>query len=193
MNKIFGIGLNKTGTNSLNKALKILGVNSVHYPHDYTTYKEIREANYNLSVLKFNDAITDLPSAIYYKEYDETFKNSKFILTVRDKEKWIKSVKNQWEKNKNLFNEDLPPVNGDYKKIALFFVTALYKCHSFNEKVFLNTYETHNENVKKHFENKANLLVIDICNGDGWEKLCPFLNIKPPKETPFPQENIGIY
>lgn len=32
------------------------------------------------------------------------------------------------------------------------------------------------------------LLIMDICAGDGWEKLCPFLGFEIP-ETPFPHLN----
>jgi hypothetical protein len=38
----------------------------------------------------------------------------------------------------------------------------------------------------------SNLLIMDICSGDGYEKLCPFLNIPILKET-FPKENVSKY
>jgi hypothetical protein len=33
------------------------------------------------------------------------------------------------------------------------------------------------------------LLVMDICGGEGWEKLCPFLN-QPTPEVAFPRRNV---
>jgi Sulfotransferase domain len=41
----------------------------------------------------------------------------------------------------------------------------------------------------RYFENRpGKLLVIDICNGDGYEKLCPFLGLPTINEA-FPKEN----
>jgi Sulfotransferase domain len=31
---------------------------------------------------------------------------------------------------------------------------------------------------------------MDITNGDGWDKLCPFLGLDIP-DTPFPKSNVG--
>ncbi|MCZ6834530.1 MAG: hypothetical protein O7G85_02035, partial [Planctomycetota bacterium] len=36
-NKVFGIGLSRTGTRSLNEALTILGIPSCHWPTDVGT------------------------------------------------------------------------------------------------------------------------------------------------------------
>ncbi len=66
-NKVFGIGLSKTGTKSLVKALKILGYKSVHYPR-------------NLNVLKNYDAAADISVAHAFKELDKKYPKSKFIL-----------------------------------------------------------------------------------------------------------------
>ena len=53
-NKVFCIGLNKTGTTSLNVALKILGFNSVHYIHNGKNIKNLIEDNYlkGLDIMK---------------------------------------------------------------------------------------------------------------------------------------------
>lgn len=43
---------------------------------------------------------------------------------------------------------------------------------------FLEKYKSHNRNVKEYFDRNpyGALLVMDITDGDGWEKLCPFLD-----------------
>jgi hypothetical protein len=50
-----------------------------------------------------------------------------------------------------------------------------------------------NEEIIHYFENrKSKLLVMDITKGDGWDKLCNFLNKSIPNK-PFPHKNIGKY
>ena len=183
-NKVFGIGLNKTGTNSLNLALNILGVKSMHYPHDLQTYKELISCNYKLSILKEYDAITDLPSALYFNHYDEVYPNSKFILTTRERSSWIKSVRNQW--SSNIFIE--PFFESDYKKVAMFFISSMYGSYYFSEQRFAYCYDKHIESVLDYFKDKKDsLLLLDVCN-----KLCPFLELENPLIS-FPWENKTNY
>ncbi|TYR78274.1 hypothetical protein FZC66_20125 [Priestia megaterium] len=86
--KVFGIGLSKTGTKSLSKALKILGYKTVHFPLIRTN---VEEAEYNLDILENYDAIADIPTAGLFPHLDIRYPKSKFILTIRNKEDWLNS------------------------------------------------------------------------------------------------------
>jgi hypothetical protein len=88
--KIFGIGLSRTGTKSLTLALNMIGFKVAHYPDDEITLKELMAGKYNFSLLKDFDGITDITVAPYYAQLDKLFPDSKFILTVRDKDSWLK-------------------------------------------------------------------------------------------------------
>jgi len=44
--KVFGLGLSKTGTSSLGQALNMLGVKTIDYPHDEKTYEELTGGKY---------------------------------------------------------------------------------------------------------------------------------------------------
>ena len=47
----------------------------------------------------------------------------------------------------------------------------------------------HRGEVLAHFEGESDrLLIMDICRGDGWEVLCPFLGV-PTRDGLFPHEN----
>jgi hypothetical protein len=47
--------------------------------------------------------------------------------------------------------------------------------------------ETHQRNVLWYFQDRpSDLLMFDLCGGDGWEKLCSFLG-KPIPDQPFPR------
>ena len=44
--------------------------------------------------------------------------------------------------------------------------------------------------INTYFKNRPNdLLVMNICEGDGWEMLCPFLGTDIP-DVPFPKLNV---
>ena len=93
--KIFGLGLSKTGTGSLNRALELLGYKSFHYPYDDLTFHELVTGQYHLTLLETYDAITDITSIPYYRQLDRAY-DSKFILTIRDKEDWLQSTEVFW-------------------------------------------------------------------------------------------------
>ena len=51
----------------------------------------------------------------------------------------------------------------------------------------------HNNEVKAYFKNRpTDLLILNIREGEGWEKLCPFLGVDVP-EVPFPHYNKAKY
>lgn len=97
--KIFCIGLNKTGTTSLHKAFEILGYNSVHYSSKEGNIQNIITNNYKdnallLKGLEHYDVILDWNDESIldlYKVFDQQYPNSKFILNTRDLDGWINS------------------------------------------------------------------------------------------------------
>ena len=182
MQKIFGIGLPKTGTSSLSAALKILGYQVCDFPSDETTVAELRAGNYQLSILKQFDALTDIPIPAIYPQLDQIYPGSKFILTVRDLNSWLDSCRHA------PFNQlDAVPKPGTKRE---FYRTLLYGCNQFNEDRFTWVYHSHSKLVYDYFsgEKQPQFLVLDIFNGDGWDKLCEFLGKNIPAQ-PFPHKN----
>jgi hypothetical protein len=80
-NKIFGIGLNKTGTTSLHFALNSIGVRSFHYTTDLKEkFQNNLEAGLPLlSGLDEFNAFSDNPIPEYFKLLDEQYPGSLFI------------------------------------------------------------------------------------------------------------------
>ena len=182
--KIFGLGLSKTGTSSLADALNELGFPTIHYPFDNRTYDELRKGNYNLSILNDYRGIVDIPVAPYYAQLDVAYPGSKFILTVRDVESWLRSAEKHWELMMTWW-DNYP----EFKKFHEFIGVAVYGCIYFNRDRFRFVYETHLRNVMDYFdERKDDLLVINICDGEGWQKLCDYLGVPIPA-FPFPHAN----
>lgn len=183
INKIFGIGLSKTGTSSLSAALSQLGISSIHYPNDERTYHELKSGNYNLSILKKYQAVTDTPVVPFYPQLDKLFPGSKFILTVREMDSWLVSVKKHWETATTYEGQPAK------KAFQEFIRAAVYGTVEFHQERFQYVYELHYKNVLEYFQGRPDdLLVMNICNGEGYEQLCPFLDL-PVLDEPFPHAN----
>ena len=179
--KIFCIGFNKTGTVSLYHALKKLGYKQGIHGLWKNHMKIQRAINEDKKLLHYFDSnvthFSDLDIIKdNFKTLDIQYKNSKFILNTRDKEKWLKSRRAHY--NDYLKHKGTGKYNDNWQWIKE------------TEEAWSKQWDTHHENVITYFENRPNdLLILDIPGSDGYEKLCPFLNIKTIKDK-FPKLNI---
>lgn len=168
--KVFCLGFHKTGTTSLAFALKALGykVTGPNGINDPDIGRNVLPMAYDL-VDKF-DAFQDNPWPIIYRELDINYPGSKFILLLRDPHSWIKS------QVKHFGREETP------------MRTWIYGvgCPEGNEDIYLNRFTHHNKDVIDYFSDRPrDLLVMDLAKGDGWDMLCPFLDVDiPPMDFP---------
>jgi hypothetical protein len=164
-NKVFGIGLSRTGTTSLTQALEILGYKSKHFP---TSWEDAERY----------DALTDTPVANSYKELDAKYPSSRFILTVREMNSWLESCRRYFASYSVAHMPEVLQLRMD-----------LYGTTEFDKEKFEKAYFRHLNDVESYFRGREeNLLTLDVCGGDKWEKLCEFLN-KPIPCAPFPHLN----
>jgi len=175
LSKVFGIGFHKTGTKSLGKALEILGYR-VCGPvgvRDPNIASQLPQFAFDY-VAQF-DAFQDNPWTILYQELDQRFPNSRFILTLRPVESWISSVV-------AYFGAEDTPMR------ALIYGKD-YAHPLGHEAHYIQRYQQHNQAVLAYFGNRpGDLLVLRLTEGEGWDKLCPFLGRSIPKDA-FPYEN----
>lgn len=177
--KIFGIGLSRTGTLTLAKALTILGLDAQHFPDDAGTQEELKAGRYDLSILREKEALTDIPVAPFYAQFDALFPDSKFILTTRPTDSWLRSVENHFEM---WVNQRRTPFDD-------FVHACVYGTLQFNASRFEYVKQLHEENVRRYFADKpGRLLEFDMFSGDEWATLCRFLGLPVP-DVPFPHEN----
>ncbi|MGH8887299.1 MAG: sulfotransferase family protein [Egibacteraceae bacterium] len=175
--KVFGIGLSKTGTKSLSQALSQLGLRTIHFP---LVRSEVLRATYELPILREHDAATDACVAVLFPHLDRRYPASKFILTVREKESWLRSCERYYAIADAIWEHE-----GSLDR-ALFWRLLVYGCHRFNRERFSYVYDRHVREALHHFKDRcADLLVMNICDGDGWDLLCPFLE-RPQPTGPFP-------
>ena len=180
--KYFGIGLSKTATSSLEWAMRDLGFRAKHYLREYE-YQDLlngKPAKNRLQNSMSNyDFFDDLPIPMRYKELDERFPNSKFIYTNRDIDQWLDSCKAHWERRGKVTTQNWP----NYR-------IELFGQLNYDADVFRNTYVQHKLEVVEYFKDRPDdFLIMDICAGDGWEVLCPFIGRAAPSK-PFPHKNI---
>jgi hypothetical protein len=175
-NRVFGIGLSKTGTKSLCEALNILGLSAWHHPK-----KLLKRGQDGKLALKGQgfvpDAMTDSIVALFYKELDVRYPKSKFILTVRSTEEWLLSCERHFGYSKST----------SAKLNALRW--KLYGCEHYDGKLFKDAYNRHVDDVLGYFsKRKSDLLILDICGGVEWKPLCQFLRLNVPNVS-FPWKN----
>jgi hypothetical protein len=174
-NKVFGIGLSKTGTLSLDAAFGMLGLRSVHYP----PAEDMLEGRF--SVLAGYDAASDISVSVAFRELDRAFPGSRFILTIRDPAHWLESIEAHLaRRNTHAYTGRTP---------AGMLRERVYGSRTFNRDRYTRAFRCHTEAVDEHFRSRPDdLLVMDICSGQGWDHLCPFLGLPTPTE-PFPHRH----
>ena len=185
--KVFGLGLSRTGTRSLTAGLQVLGFDTSHYPIDEDTYIELSNAQYDLTLLRFFDGLTDITTVPFYAQLDKQYPGSKFILTVRDKADWLASCSRHWY-NRPAFKSVDDPDEEVHLRMRQFLRASVYGCYNYDPERFSYVYDRHIAEVKAYFKDRpGDLLVIDICSGEGFDKLAPFLE-RPVPATPFPHK-----
>ena len=184
--KVFEIGVAKTGTTSLGKAYEILGFK--HKAEDPDLYfKFIDNYDYEVlfEVIDRYDAFQDGPwhnKDVDYKILDKKYPNSKFIILERDDESWIRS-------NEKFYS---PKYHKDWENWEYSFLIddrwVTQRESVIEEKL---TYKNSKYlEIKEYFKDRqSDLLVMNICDGQGWEVLCPFLGKEIPN-VPFPKLNV---
>jgi hypothetical protein len=178
------MGLCKTGTSSLTEALNTLGIRTIHYPHDDQTYEDLRSGNYRLRIMDEYRGVTSIAVATYYAQLDAAFPGSKFILTVREKESWLRSIELHWRLLMSWW-DNYPK----FKRFHEYISACVYGSIGFHRDRFSYVYDLHVRNVQAYFAGRPDdFLVLDVCGGEGWENLCPFLGLPNPK-VPFPHAN----
>lgn len=188
--KVFGIGLSRTGTTSLTRALELLGWRTVHFPDDARSQAELSaflrapEDALRLSLLDAVDALTDTPAAATFAALDRAYPGSAFVLTTRGAEPWLRSCERYWAS----VLDDLYATDPDAPYVRLVN-RAVYGTDRFDRHAFLAAARRHEVAVRAHFAARpGDCLTLDVCAGEGWPELCGFLGVAVPG-LPFPHAN----
>lgn len=204
MTKVFEVGRPKTGTSSLGAAYKMLGLRHAGWNaelfdelasnlglqngieiYDWEksrvteTFRKLRKTgklDKLLAIVEQKDAFEDGPWHFrgLYEILFEEYPDSKAIFLTRDEAAMLKSCQSHFSQTSNVNNISGKYLSEDWSKAEI---------------KFKNAYEIQLSEVMSFFAEKPNqLLLMDVCAGEGWEKLCPFLEIPVPKKA-FPFKN----
>lgn len=125
------------------------------------------------------ESFEDWPWILLYRELDHAFPGSKFILTVRDPDRWLSSYRAM--------------LDAEGKPDALL---TRYRSFIFGQPFesltgqgMVDRVARHNREVREYFTDRPDdLLVVDWEKGDGWAQLSAFLG-RPAPELAFPHLN----
>ncbi|MFC1649231.1 sulfotransferase [Patescibacteria group bacterium] len=173
--RIFNIGFGKSGSSSLDVAMRILGYKCAHWKHKDERLLDIITRNQQnskdlLAGLEEYDYLADFDGHKYYKLIDKTYPGSKYILTLRNLDTWLVSMEKHVLRNQN---------NPDYKYDFLII----------QKEKWAKFWKSYQRELVEYFKARPNdFLTMNIVAGDGWDKLCAFLDVQIPNK-PFPHTN----
>lgn len=174
--------MGRTGTTSLADALNLVGIETKHFPNDQITQQELLDGKQLTMLSKFQGLVDGI--APFYPQLYQLYPDSQFILTVRDLSDWLASVK---KFNEVRVQNPIQSASGTDYSAKLQYLT--YGTHQLDDDILMRGYSRHFQSVKEFFESRPeSLLIMDICGGDGWDKLTAFLDIPAPT-FPFPHSN----
>lgn len=200
--KVFCIGQNKTGTTTLEAVLKGFGYKMGDQVKGELLFFDWYQRNFKslFDFCKTADAFQDFPFSLpyTYMALDQTFKNAKFILTVRDDpQQWYVSLtqfhSKLWADGQRLPTaDDLKQADYRYKGYTYETFKLLHNTADDNlyaKETLISSYERHNFLVQDYFRSRPDkLLVINVNKREDYAKLCQFLN-QPVKAEGFPWKN----
>lgn len=198
--KVFCIGLVKTGTTSLEHALRDLGYRLGNQRQgelllqDYASRNFKKIVEFCLTADAFQDAPFSFPFT--YMALDQSFPNAKFVLSVRDDvDQWYRSLVRF---HGNLFAGGRIPVKDDLLRAtycypgfvwdAIRLVWNTPEDEPYYKPALVSYYERHNADVREYFRSKSNLLDINLSDKDAYTRFCEFLG-KDLVSDDFPRLN----
>jgi hypothetical protein len=187
--KVFGIGLSRTGTTSLTEALRILGYDAFHFDSpegkilDWPDFYKV-------------EAATDTSVCVHFPALYRTFPNALFVYTTRKVSEWKTSIQNHFNSESpkqtciDQFNKSY--VQGSKRK---FYAHNSYHINMIHSTLYggcptwEQAYSRYEGAVYSFFSNEdKRLLKFNLTGGDGWHKLCSFLDAEVPAQ-PFPHSH----
>ena len=172
--KVFCIGFHKTGTTSMHRALDHLGYRVCGVRKDLEHSVASGDLGRLFEVVDRFDAFEDNPWPLVFRELDAAYPGSRFVLTRRDVRDWFASVVNHFG-----------AVSRPMRELIYGPGAGAPLGH---EAAYVARHLRHIEEVRAWFAGRDDLLELDLGAGDGWEKLCRFLELPPPHGA-FPHSN----
>ncbi|MBT6687189.1 MAG: hypothetical protein HOB05_12755 [Bacteroidetes bacterium] len=163
--KVFCLGFHKTGTTSIDFVLQDMGyqVSKYYKQQNKDFYLALQRGDFSEVKKKSElyNAFQDTPWYLFYKEFDQWYPGSKFILTTRDSQPWWASFLNYFSFQTN---------------ILFKYIYGFSKPTKNKKNIFIKRFENHNREVVDYFKDRPDdLLVVDVSDEESLKKVCAFL------------------
>lgn len=188
MDKIFCIGYPKTGTSSLASYL-----NSLEYKivHDDLTVPYHVYVNGSVRLPLNVDGIANVHQH-RFREFDREYPESKFILTTRGKDNWLRSI-NNWREDSDpdgLLREPFTIEDMERHGCVSMAYIDLYGCVYPDDDTMWERHSRHKTDVYRYFNltgRFGRLLTLPLEAKNKTKLICDFLGVKDPG-IPYPHE-----
>ena len=186
---VIGTGFGRTGTESMKRALEMLGHGRCHHmyevlpdPKQYDAWQAVWDGavpDWDALYDGYAAAI-DWPTAYYWRAVTAHFPEAKVLLTIRSAESWYAS-----------FSRTIAPALYDHRGAPLSrFTYQMLAVETFANRVTdaahcKAVFNAHNDAIREAIP-ADRLLVYEL--GSGWEPLCAFLDCPVP-DVSYPSGN----
>ena len=178
MNKLFIIGLPRTGTTSISVALLRYGFKVAH-------------TAYTKRAFELADVVSDAPCFCDYRHLDVLFPNSKFVYLERALEVWVPSMQ-------MLLQKMLPELEDKTGSLHPVLKRVMHKTFSLTDggdplasEHLSQCYRNHQQGVFNYFSGRDDFLALDISQVNSSQQLVDFLGVDGEAAGEFPHLNIG--
>lgn len=173
-NKVFIIGLPRTGTTSVSVALLEQGLTVAHQA-------------FTKQAFMLADAVSDAPCFSDYQQLDTLFPNAKFVYLDRQLDKWLPSMQ-------MLLGRMLVHLDKDKGRFHPVMKRSFNHCFDiwqvedvFDEAHLTACYQRHQQQVMSYFAGRDDFIAIDISVTGSFAKLLQFINLPKPDTAKFRQ------
>jgi hypothetical protein len=188
--RYFEIGLGRSATRSVFKAVKSLGIKAMHgtggcYGCLDDAVEKMTHGRFDLDLYRQYEYVGHMASC-HWRQLAEERPDAKFILPVRPLRLWLKSVKKKANSNKT---------RHDPRRVRLLQM-MLYHCppRRIGKEELVEGYHRHIDGVVEYFEGTDRLLVLNVWEMDDkelWNNLAAFVGREPP-DRPFEEFNGSV-
>lgn len=199
--KVFCLGRNKTGTTSLELALRQFGYRLGDQAKAEMLIEDWAQRDFRriIQLCQKADAFQDIPFSLpfTYQAVDAAFPGSRFILSVRSSaDEWYTSLTKHHARLAG--TTDVPTADAlrtvAYRGAGWLLRTQhlVYGVDDntvYDREIYCNHYRRHNEQVLEYFRYRPqDLLVLNLADADAMPRLCNFLGM-PYNGESMPHEN----
>jgi len=191
--QVIGAGVGRTGTYSLKLAINEIGLGPCHHMEEVLHNMPVQvplwsaaasgQADWRRIYSGYGSAV-DWPTAHFFRQLSREYPQARFVLTLRDPERWARSFSATiYELISGI--DQAPPEMRNWLEMASEVIAKTGFPLGLSHDELVRAFIAHNDAVKETIP-ASRLLVFEV--KDGWQPLCEFLGAAVPS-VEFPRTN----